>query len=252
MENILCNENNDLMQEVVSAINRAVSEDIFDDYQRSGLDRQHSNSYHQLIWDHINDNLGSINNDSIIGGFSKRGFWNVYSIFDVRTGIIYSFMKEKRFFQIAKEHRKIPHYIQALASECNPNLESPQLSFFPMEPDRTESKYIVDGICNDLAIPFELIRGHKVILFQTNNGFLSGIRCCTVDRVLEIHDSVDLTHQININEAIIVEEIHEPGAKVNNPTLGLTFKEKAKKKKELNDNLVSTDKNEEKKKLSNS
>lgn len=244
----LDNSENKLMKEIVSAINRAISEDVFDDYQRSGLDRQHSNSYNQLIWDHINDNLSHIADEHIIGGYTKRGFWNVYSMFDTQTGYIYSFMREKRFFQITKEQRKIPHYITALASECNPDLEPTQMSFFPIESDKAETKAIVDCICNDLSIPFEIVKRHKVILFDTNHGILSSVRCCTADRTLEIHDSMELTSYININESIIIEEVDDLVAKSNNPTLGLKFKDKAKKKKELNDNIIWADNDKEERK----
>lgn len=95
-----------LMKEIVSAINRAISEDVSYDYQRSGLNRQYSNSYNQLIWDHINDNISHIGEEHITGGFTKRVFWNIYSLFDMRTGFIYSFMREKRFSQVTKECRK--------------------------------------------------------------------------------------------------------------------------------------------------
>lgn len=243
------NSENKLVKEIVSAINRAISEDVFDDYQRSGLDRQHSNSYNQLIWDHINDNLSHIADDHIIGDYTKRGFWNVYSMFDTQTGYIYSFMREKRFFQIANEHRKKhkknTHYITALAFECNPDLEPIQMSFFPIKPDKAETKAIVDSICNDLSIPFDIVKGHRVILFETKHGALSLVRCCTVDRTLEIHDSIDLTSYININESIIIEEIDDPATRINNPTLGLKLRDKAKKKKELNDNIVLVDKDKE-------
>lgn len=246
---LLNNSEKKFMKEMVSAVNRAIVEDVSDDYQRSGLDRQHSNSYNQLIWDHINNNLSHIADEHIIGGYTKRGFWNVYSIFDTQTGYIYSFMREKRFFQIAKEYRKNPHYITALASECNSTLKPRQMTFFPIEPDKAEMKAIVECICNDLSIPFEIIKGHKMILFDTKHGILSSIRCCIVDRTLEIHDSIELTSYININESVIIEEVDDLATKRNNPTLGLKLKDKAKKKKELNDNIVLADNHKEERKI---
>ena len=67
---------------------------------------------------------------------------------------------------------------------------------------------------------------------------LTNVRCCTVDRMLEIHESVDLTPHINVLENIVVETVDDPISKSNNPTQGLKFTTKAKKKKELNDNLA--------------
>lgn len=89
---LLNNSEKKFMKEMVSAVNRAIVEDVSDDYQRSGLDRQHSNSYNQLIWDHINNNLSHIADEHIIGGYTKRGFWNVFNI--RHTNWLYLFVYE--------------------------------------------------------------------------------------------------------------------------------------------------------------
>ena len=60
---------------------------------------------------------------------------------------------------------------------------------------------------------------------------------------------IDLTSYININENIVVEEVDEPNAKMNNPMQGLKFKPKAKERMELNDSLSIIEKDEENKKI---
>lgn len=230
------NPEEELMKDIVSAINIAISENVSDDYQLLGLNPHNSNSFFQLIWDHINTNLSGI--PYVIGGYTKRGFWNMYTIFDPNTGYLYSFMREKRFFQIAKKQKSTMHYVQAMATTCNDNLEPTQLTLFPMEPDKAEAKSIVDFICNSLGISSGDVKTHKIILFCTSHSMLTNVRCCTVDRMLEIHESVDLTPHINVLENIVVETVDDPISKSNNPTQGLKFTTKAKKKKELNDNLA--------------
>ena len=242
------NPEEELMKDIVSAINIAISENVSGDYQLLGLNPYHSNSYFQLIWDHIHTNLSSI--PYIIGGYTKRGFWNMYTIFDPSTGYLYSFMREKRFHQIAKRQKPTMHYVQAMATTCNDDLEPTQLTLFPMEPDKAEAKSIVDSICNSLGISSNNVKAHKVILFSTSHSMLTYVRCCTVDRMLEVHESINLTPYINVLENIVVEAVDDPISKSNNPTQGLKFTAKAKKKKELNDNLsfASSDIKEEKNK----
>ena len=238
---------NKLIKDIVSAINKAISEDIVDDYQKLKLNPYRSNSFPQLTWDRINNNLSRIT--YVLGGYTKRGFWNMYSIFDRNTGYLYSFMREKRFYQIAKEKRHSMHYIQAMATIYNSELEPNQLSFFPMEPDKKEAQNIVNLICDSLGISSDIVKLHKVILFSTKNSILTNVSCCTVDRMLEVHETVDLTPFININESIVIEEVEDPVSKMNNPMQGLKFKPKAKERMELNDSLSIIEEDEENKKI---
>lgn len=233
----LLHTKDEVITQIVAAINIAISENIYEDYQRSELDRLHSNSFYQRIWDHINNNLSKICLPNIIGGFTKRGFWNAYSLFDKETGLIYSFLREKRFREIARKIKTNPHYVQALAAQGNPDLQPPQMTFFSMEPDQTKSKYIFEQVCSDLMITPDMVKGHKVILFNGYNGILTSVRCCMIDWAFEIHNSIDLTSYINVYESVIVEEISEPISKTNNPSQGLKLKPKAKEKIALKDNL---------------
>lgn len=233
----LPNNEDEVMTQIVAAINTAITENINEDYKRSELNRLHSNSFYQRIWDHINNNLSKIDLPNIIGGFTKRGFWNVYSLFDKETGLIYSCLREKRFHEIARKAKTTPHYVQAIATHGNPDLQPTQMTFFSMQPDPIKSEYIFEQVCSGLMITSDMVKGHKVILFNGYNGILTSVQCCTVDWAFEIHDSIDLTSYINVYEPVIVEEISEPVSKINNPLQGLKLKPKAKEKIKLKDNL---------------
>lgn len=234
----LLHTKDEVITQIVAAINIAISENISEDYQRSELERLHSNSFYLRIWDYINNNLSKIYLPNIIGGFTKLRFWNAYSLFDKKTGLIYSFLREKRFREIAKKIKKNQnHYVKELAAQGNPNLQPTQMTFFSMEPDSTKSKCTFEKVCSDLMITSDMVKGHRVILFDGYNGILTSVRCCMIDWSFEIHDSIDLTPYINVYESVIVEEISEPILKTNNPSQGLKLKPKAKEKIALKDNL---------------
>lgn len=239
------------MTQIVAAINTAISENIYEDYQRSELDHLKSNSFYQRIWDYINNNLSKIDLPNITGGFTKHGLWNAYSLFDKETGLIYSFLREKRFYEIARKITAYPqHYVRVLAAQGNSDLQPTQMTFFSMEPDQTKSEYIFEQVCSNLMITPDMVKGHRVILFNGYNGILTSVQCCMVDWAFEIHDSIDLTSYINVYEPVIVEEISDPISKTNNPSQGLKLKPKAKEKIALKNNLdLKKEENNSKKKI---
>lgn len=226
-----------LMSSIVSAVYRAVSEDIINDLQRAEIGKSNSNSYYQRVWDYINRNICNIDLDFIVTGFTSRGPWNIAVLFDKLTGTVYTIMREKRFSELTREKRNSVHYAQALASCFNDDLDLMQQSFFTYKPNDFEVQKAVRKICKDLEIPSEIVERHKIILFEASNDMLLSIRCCTINSALEICESVNLTSFININDIIIVEEVKELNTKVNDSTTTLKFRDKAKKKLNQNDNI---------------
>ncbi len=233
----LLHTKDEVMAQIVTAIKVAITENIYEDYLCSELNQSKSNSFHQRIWDHINNNLSKIYLPNIIGGFTKHKFWNAYSLFDKETGLLYSFLKEKRFYEIQKKIGTNQYYIKELAAQGNFDLQPKQKTFFSMEPDPTKSKCTFEKVCSDLMITSDMVKGYRVILFDGYNGILTSVQCCMVDWAFEIHNSIDLTPYINVYESVIVEETSEPISKTNNPSQGLKLKSKAKEKIKLKDNL---------------
>lgn len=69
------------------------------------------------------------------------------------------------------------------------------------------------------------------------------IRCCAVNGLLEVCESIDLKPYVNINENVVVEEVSNPNTKSNNPSLGLKLKDRAKAKKNTKENINIKDDN---------
>lgn len=231
-------------ERIVKCINNAVCKDIVEDFKRAGLLRENSNSYPSRSWDVINKNLFDEFSDSlVIAKYSKRGPWNMLPVFDCNMGTIYSIMREERFVALFKKPQKNVHYIQALANAFNINLISNQQTLYPMDLNQNEVLNIIEKICSDLRIPQEIVKKHAIILFSSKNDNLISIRCCVITSSFQICEEVDWTQHITANESTIVDEISNLDSKYNDPTQGLSYTQRAKKKKNFDDNatIINTD-----------
>ena len=96
-----------VVEKIIAAINNAVTTDIAEDLQRTGLNKETSNSVPQRIWDLINRNITNILLPNLITGYTHPNPWNIVTAFDKETGVLYSFMREARFKEIVNINRSM-------------------------------------------------------------------------------------------------------------------------------------------------
>ena len=235
-----------VVEKIVDAIYNAVTTDIAEDLQRAGLNKETSNSVPQRIWDLINRNITSILLPNLITGYTHRNPWNIVTAFDKDAGVLYSFMREARFKEIAKHQQKHVHYLRALTSGFNNDVESEQMSFFSEEqPNQFEVAKTIHQITENLNIPESIVQGHVLILFESKHEILHGVRACLVNSSLEICASIDLSHMIAVSSPVVVDEVVIPESKANNPAQKLRLTPKARKRKDMQMNLALKKKQKE-------
>lgn len=221
---------------MIKCISNAVGEDIIINSQ--GLKTQIGTP--DRIWDCINTNLGKyFNSEDVIAEITKRGR-DIVPVFDRKTGMIHTLMREKRFEQLRKElpKRRRLHYIDALSRSLNRDLrmQPVQKSLFLIRghhkfDNEKHIKDIVEKIFKDLAIPGELVKKHGLILFNSHNNMLVSIRCCVIDSNLNIINYDDWSNRIKATESIIPEKSVDITSIYDNPTMNLQYKQKAKDRK---------------------
>lgn len=243
----------DVVEKIVDAIYNAVTTDIAEDLQRAGLYEKTSNSVSQRIWDLINRNITNIQLPNLITGYTHRNPWNIVTAFDKSTAVLYSFMREARFKEIAKHQQKHVHYLQALTSGFNNDVEVEQMSFFSEEqPDQFEVARTIHQIVEDLNIPETIVRGHVLILFESKHEILHGVRACLVNGDLDICASIDLSHLIAASSPVVVDEAVIPESKANDSAQKLRLTPKAKKRKNMQMDLALALKKKQKEEQSTS
>lgn len=232
--------NNGFIQSIVKSIFYAVTDDIRRDTRKAHLDRSYMNSYPSRIWDLINRNLfySLGNNDDIIIRSTSRGPWKLAAIFDKKTEMLLTIMREERFFSVIKDKNNSHHYISHLAQMFNVDLEKFQQTIFEQESDEDEVKKTISRICNDLFISSDMIKHHAIVLFSAQNEMLNSIRCVMINRNFEECESISWNDFIPVSESIVVEQINNSVVhNTNTPNRGLKLTNKAKEKQGLNSNI---------------
>lgn len=231
----ITNFSDDFIKSIVSSISSAVTDDIMQDTRQANMERNVMNSYPSRIWDLINRNVRtafSYNTDVVVA-FTKRGPWNLIAIFDKATGMLLTLMREERFCEVKRDSKKHKHYVYELANMFNADLEIQQQSFFAIDENTEKIKKSIERICNDLLISTEMVEHHAMVLFSSRDELLHSIRCCMVNCNFEECESVSWNEYIGVSESLVVEQTDDDHKK-NNPTMGLLYTPKAKKKKQLN------------------
>jgi len=211
----------------------AVGDDIRADIKRNGYITGNGN--HFRIWDFLNTNLCKrLNKQNVVAWPTKRGAWAMVPIFDGSTGILYSVMREARFAHLKKKLSKrfSAHYIDALAHTLNIDLhakpaQKPLFIFDdpPLRFSDISMQEILQSILRDLKIPGEIVKRHAIILFSSQNNELVSLRCCVVDRNLDVVDEKNWSDFITMHESVVVEEVSEA---LPAPSAKLQFTQKAK------------------------
>ena len=230
----ITNFSDDVIKSIVSSINSAVTDDIMQDTRQANMERSVMNSYPSRIWDLINRNVVTAftYNPDVVVAFTKRRPWNLIAIFDKSTGMLLTLMREERFYEVKRNSKNHKHYIYELANIFNADLEIEQQSFFTIDENTEKIKKSIEQICNDLLISTEMVEHHAMVLFSCRDELLHSIRCCMINSNFEECESVSWNEYIGVSESLVVEQTDDDHQK-NNPTMGLDYTPKAKKKKQL-------------------
>lgn len=237
----ITNFSDDFIKSIVSSISSAVTDDIMQDTRQANMERSVMNSYPSRIWDWINHNVRNTftTNPDVVVEFTKRGPWNLIAIFDKTTGMLLTLMREERFYEVKRDSKNHKHYVYELANMFNADLEIQQQSFFAIDENTEKIKKSIERICNDLLISTEMVQHHAMVLFSSRNELLHSIRCCMINRNFEECESVSWNEYIGVSESLVVEQTYNDDHKKNNPTMGLDYTPKAKKKKQLNIDIAT-------------
>lgn len=231
----ITNFGDDFIKSIVSSISSAVTDDIMQDTRQANMERSVMNSYPSRIWDLINRNVRTAftYNPDVVVAFTKRGPWNLIAIFDKATGMLLTLMREERFCEVKRDSKNHKHYVYELANMFNADLEIQQQSFFAIDENTEKIKKSIERICNDLLISTEMVEHHAMVLFSSRDELLHSIRCCMINCNFEECESVSWNEYIGVSESLVVEQTDDDDHKKNNPTMGLDYTPKAKKKKQL-------------------
>lgn len=224
------------ISKVVSCVQDAVEDDIKQDLR--GLVTK--NSAPTRIWDFLNTNLfNRMPAVSCVANVTKRGSWEMVPVYDEKTGILFTFMRESRYDELHKNvHKRArPNYLDCLIDVLNPDLVAPvgQLTLFPSQFSNKDSmRKVVQKILADLQVEETVVKRHALILFKSKGYELSSIRAVMIDKNLDIVYEENWGAYISTNVSIIVDISDEFSAPANNPERGLKLSSKAIERKKRN------------------
>lgn len=141
-----------------------------------------------LSWDLLNTKIiNSLDHEKFECHISKRGYWKLLLICDVQTGTIFSIMKDDRLTEIRNKNRKVPHYIDILAS-INSELkaQNKQIAFNNFGRNKFDKSLLseyLDKLVNGLS---HQITTHAIITFSLHSGELTLINASILDSALDI------------------------------------------------------------------
>ena len=175
------------------------------------------NSWPTRFWDEINkymvDNLmgpaGLMNCEVFV---ASRGPWLLGIAYS--DGVVYSFMREKRFEQLKHEYRRnseLTHYTISLARVLNVGLPLREQRLFNNDDDNVleKSRDIVYNVLQRLVSQDKVIKSYVLILFDADETSLYSARMVLVNGALEICSERSLDKYIPIHEPIITESANE-------------------------------------------
>lgn len=217
---------------LVKALEDAVGDDIKEDIISHKLITQ--NSTGSRIWDFLNTNI--VLNSEQYGCMtiiSKRGPWEMLVLYDPSSKCVVTLMREKRFDEIKRKKgkRKSLHYLDAFSRCLNGDLlaSGKQQSLF--EPDPKQNIYDeAYAIVQKMMASFSstcVIEHHVLLLFESVNFQLTGVRAVMIDSDLDTVYEQDWSKYISASESIVADKIVMDDAAYNNPTRGLKLTAKA-------------------------
>lgn len=214
--------------QVVQKIYQCLFQAIGEDYQEaeSHLELETHISQPFIIWDLINRNLiKSFSGSNVLYSTKKRGMWEVLLLYDKKSKMLLSFMKDTRFKDIQKSSKRHkPQYIRALLL-LNQSLQAEmkqQKLFYITEPecDNEQLKVLLDSLCANFMEPVvSKVKHHALIVFSSSYGQLTSLKAYILDSDLDVvadKDLLDVVKPIMSNE---VDKVSKDDAKHKQPKL---------------------------------
>lgn len=223
---------------LVACVNKALQDDLRQYLIEFKPDTK--NAIPHLIGDWINTNIRTdLACDRVDILEFARYSWKGKIIIDRENQITYTIMRERRFFQIRREQRDRPHYLQSIVAVLNKEFTAPmkQMSFFGEGSYKFDSE-VLEG---DYDSIFSGCLGrndgfvHCAIVYDTFRGELSDIKILFLDKDLDIIEMLPLREYIKpdfaalTNTSHVVETIEEPENKVSSGLISLKKRSKAEK-----------------------
>lgn len=237
MNNLLDGISQDVKQKIFECISQAVGEDRQEADAHLGLRTHVSGPF--LNWDLIYRNLmNSFGDENVKCSATVRGMWTVLLLFDVKSDLLFSFMRDTRLEDV--RHSKVgnqPKYVRSLIA-LNEELQAPnkQQTLFEMEAESSQNESELMKILNDLCANFDCPVNpkevhHALICFSGKFGGLSSLKAYILDNDLDVvceQDWLNTVKPIMSNTIETAEQNHD------GPALSLKPKaEKRLKEKEL-------------------
>lgn len=197
------------------------------------------NSWPTRFWDEINrymvDSLmapaGLMNCEVVI---TSRGPWLLGIAYS--NGIVYSFMREKRFEQLRHEYRsnsEMTHYAISLARVLNIDLPLQEQKLFNDDNGAIldKSRDIVYKVLQQLVNQDKVIKTYVLILFDADETNLYSARMVLLNGALEICSERSLNEYIDIRDSVITESVNDyPDKGSMDPYSNITISAKGQKR----------------------
>jgi len=190
------------------------------------------------FWDALNTEIcQALSSPDCMSSIKKRGFWKLLIAYYKRNGLLFTFMREKRFSDVQAEIRKHGKmtYINMLIQHLNKDLVASisQTTMYSMYSyDEMELAERIKTLIGDFQGEGYPIGHYMLILFDCDSLYeLRRVKAIIVDPNLDIVEESDWSQYIPVKETIIVEKVSDVTAPSNNPSRGLTLKPKALERK---------------------
>lgn len=192
MKNLLDGISQDVKQKIFECISQAIGED-----------RQEADAYLELRthisgpllnWDLIYRNLmNSFGDENVKYSATLRGMWTVLLLYDTKSQLLISFMRDTRFEEIKRSKVEMqPQYIRSLIS-LNEEFQAPykQQTLFALETEPSHKQSDLIKILNDLCANFNCDVNptelhHVLICFSGKLGRLTSLKAYVLDKNLDI------------------------------------------------------------------
>lgn len=196
------------IQKVYQCLFQAIGEDYQEAESHLELETHISKPF--MIWDLINRNLiRSFSESDVLYSTKKRGMWEILLLYDKKSNMLLSFMKDTRFKDIRKVERgRKPQYIRALLLH-NQSLQAEikQQKLFEiskLEREDERLKTLLDSLCaNFMESVVGHVKHHALIVFSSGYGQLTSLKAYMLDSDLDVvceKDLLDVAKPIMSNE----------------------------------------------------
>ncbi len=192
MNNLLDNISQNVKQKIFECISQAIGEDR--QAADAHLDLRTHVSGPFLNWDLIYRNLiNSFGDENVKYSATIRGIWTVLLLYDVKSGLLISFMRDTRLDDIKRSKvEKQPKYIRSLIV-LNEELQAPykQHTLPGMETEPLQKESDLMKILDDLCANFDCHVNHKqvrhaLVCFTEKFGGLSSLKAYILDKDLDV------------------------------------------------------------------